>query len=204
MGIKEIDYFERSGSGNTGAVIQAVQRAVKELGIEHVVVASDTGETTLKFCEALRGSGVKLISVCEHAGYDGGDESSIAEEGRRNLEGKGIRVLVCAHALSGVGRSITKKFGGISHAEIIAYTLKLFGTDGIKVAVEVSVMAADAGLIPTDREIIAVGGTNSGADSAIVLKAAHMNNFFDLEVREILAKPRQLRASSPAKAASPD
>jgi len=191
MGMKEIVYFDRSGSGNTGAVIQAVQRAVKELGIEYVVIASDTGGTTLKFWEALRGSGVKFISVCEHAGYDGGDESSISEEARKNLEGKGIKVLVCAHALSGVGRSITKKFGGISHAEIIAYTLRLFGTDGIKVAVEVSVMAADAGLIPTDREIIAVGGTYGGADSAIVLKAAHMNNFFDLEIREILAKPRQ-------------
>ena len=58
-------------------------------------------------------------------------------------------------------------------------------------AVEISVMAADAGLVPTNREIIAVGGSGSGADSAIVLKAAHMNNFFDLEVREIIVKLRQ-------------
>ena len=191
MGMKGIAYFDRSGSANTEGVIQAVQKGVKELGIGHVVIASDTGETALKFWEALRGTGVKLISVGEHAGYDGGDESSISEEARRNLEDKGIKVLVCSHALSGVGRSITKKFGGISHAEIIAYTLRLLGTDGIKVAVEVSVMAADAGLIPTDREIIAVGGSYGGADSAIVLKAAHMNNFFDLEIREIIAKPRQ-------------
>jgi len=33
--------------------------------------------------------------------------------------------------------------------------------------------------------------TGKGADTALVLKAAHMNNFFDLEVREIIAKPRQ-------------
>jgi len=52
-------------------------------------------------------------------------------------------------------------------------------------------MAADAGEVPTDREIIAVGGTGKGADTAVVLKPAHMNNFFDLEIREILAKPRQ-------------
>jgi hypothetical protein len=57
--------------------------------------------------------------------------------------------------------------------------------------VEISIMAADAGLIPTNKEIIAVGGSGGGADSAIVLKAAHMNNFFDLEIREIIAKPRQ-------------
>jgi len=191
MGIKEIVYFDRSGAENTEGVIRAVQKGVKELGIKNVVVASDTGQTALKFWEALRGTGVKLVCVCEHAGYDGGDESSISEAARKDLEDKGVKVLVGSHALSGVGRSITKKFGGISHTEIIAYVLRLFGTDGIKVAVEVSVMAADAGLIPTDREVIAVGGSYGGADSAIVLKAAHMNNFFDLEVREILAKPKQ-------------
>lgn len=75
--------------------------------------------------------------------------------------------------------------------EVIAQTLKMFGTEGVKVAVEVAVMAADAGLVPTDREIIAVGGSGRGADTAVVMRAAHMNNFFDLEIREIIAKPRQ-------------
>jgi hypothetical protein len=191
MMTKDIVYFARAGAGNTEGVIQAVQKRAKELRIEHVVIASDTGETTLKFWEALQGTGVKLVSVCEHAGYDGGDEISISDEARKALESKEIKVLVASHALSGVSRSITKKFGGITPVEVIAHTLRLFGGEGIKVAVEVSVMAADAGLIPTNREIIAVGGSGSGADSAIVLKAAHMNNFFDLEVREIIVKPRQ-------------
>lgn len=191
MVIKDIVYFARAGAGNTEGVIQAVQKRAQELRIEHVVIASDTGETTLKFWEALKETGMKLVSVCEHAGYDGGDEISISEETRKGLESKGVRVLVGSHALSGVSRSITKKFGGITPVEVIAHTLRLFGGEGIKVAVEVSVMAADAGLIPTHREIIAVGGSGSGADSAIVLKAAHMNNFFDLEIREIIVKPRQ-------------
>jgi len=107
------------------------------------------------------------------------------------MQSKGIRTLIGSHALSGVGRSISNKFGGVSHVEIIAHTLRLFGGEGIKVAVEVSIMAADAGLIPTDKEVIAVGGSGGGADAAIVLRAAHMNNFFDLEIREIIAKPRQ-------------
>ncbi len=188
---KDILYFGRGGAQNTDRVVQAVQKRARELGIEHVVIASDTGETALKFRESFQGTGVKLISVAEHAGFDGGDEISMDEDKRMELETKGIKVLACSHALSGVGRSITKRFGGISHVEIIAHTLKLFGGEGIKVAVEVSVMAADAGLIPTNREIIAVGGSSGGADSAIVLKAAHMNNFFDLEIREVIAKPRQ-------------
>ena len=187
----EIVYFDRPGRGNTEAVVQVVKKRCAELGIKHVVVASNSGETALKLWEALKGMDVAIVSVAEHAGYAGGDEPSIKLERCRELEEKGIKVLICSHALSGVERSITNKFGGVSRVEIIAHTLRLFGTEGVKVAVEVAVMAADAGMIPTDREIIAVGGSGGGADTALVLKAAHMNNFFDLEIREILAKPRQ-------------
>jgi hypothetical protein len=65
----------------------------------------------------------------------------------------------------------------------------LFG-QGIKVCVEVTIMAADAGLIPMDSEIIAIGGTAWGADAAVVLEPAHMTNFFDLKIKEIIAMPR--------------
>jgi len=191
MAVGQIIYLDRPGRENTAAVVEAVRERCIELSIEHVVVASDSGATALDLWNALEGTGASLVSVPEHAGYGKGDAPSLSEERRKEQEGKGIKVLVCAHALSGVGRSITKRFGGVSHVEIIAYTLRQFGGEGIKVAVEVAVMAADAGLVPTDREIIAVGGSGGGADAAIVLKAAHMNNFFDLEIREIIAKPRQ-------------
>jgi hypothetical protein len=46
-----------------------------------------------------------------------------------------------------------------------------------------------AGLIPTDCDVICVGGTGRGADTAVVLRPAHMNRFFDLRVREVLFKP---------------
>ena len=187
----EIIYFDRPGPENTAAVVEAVRSRCGELGIEHVVVASDSGTTATAMSDALAETPVTLIAVPEHAGYKGGDETSMKSDAREQLEQRGVKVLVCAHALSGLARSITDKFGGISHIEIIAHTLRQFGGEGIKVAVEVAVMAADAGLVPTDREIIAVGGSGKGADAAIVLKAAHANNFFDLEIREILAKPRQ-------------
>ncbi len=191
MSVREIIYFDHPGEQNTEAVVEAVAKRRRELAIQHVVVASCSGATALKFHEALQGTGTTLVSVAEHAGYDGGDAPSISPEAKRELEGKGVAVLIASHALSGVERSVSTKFGGVSAVEIIAHTLRRFGTEGIKVAVEVAVMAADAGLVPTDREIIAVGGSGSGADTALVLKAAHMNNFFDLEIREIIAKPRQ-------------
>ncbi len=193
MAVGNVVYFDRPGRDNTAAVAEAVRQRRAELGVEHVVVASNTGATALALWEALENSGAVLVSVAEHTGFRGGDEQDLTDDQRSVLEEKGIKVLIGSHALSGVGRSITKRFGGISHVEIIAYTLRQFGGDGIKVAVEVAVMAADAGLVPTDREIIAVGGSGAGADTAVVLKAAHMNNFFELEVREIIAKPRQRR-----------
>ena len=191
MTTKEIVYFDHPGRQNTMEVVQAVSKRAQELGIEHVVVASNSGQTALKFWQGLQGTKIELVCVSSHAGSSGGDEIRLNPDTKKEMENKGIKTLICSHALSGVSRSITGKFGGTSRVEIIAHVLRLFGSDGIKVAVEVSIMAADAGLIPTDREIIAAGGTGAGADAAIVLKAAHMNNFFDLEVREIIAKPRQ-------------
>ena len=71
---------------------------------------------------------------------------------------------------------------------LIADTLRLFG-QGTKVAVEVSIMAADAGML-SGSDIISIGGSGRGADAALVLKPAHQNNFFDLRIREIICKPR--------------
>jgi hypothetical protein len=193
MAVGNIIYFDRPGRDNTAAVVEAVRQRQGELGVSHVVAASNTGATALALWEALRDTGATLVAVAGHTGFHGGDTQDLADGQRCALEKKGVKVLIASHALSGVGRSITKKFGGISHVEIIAYTLRQFGGDGTKVAVEVAVMAADAGLVPTDREIIAVGGSGGGADTAVVLQAAHMNNFFDLEIREIIAKPRQRR-----------
>jgi hypothetical protein len=60
----------------------------------------------------------------------------------------------------------------------------------MKVAVEDLLMAADAGLLDMDREVISIAGTGEGADTAIVCKPAYPRTFFDLEIREVLAKPR--------------
>jgi len=60
----------------------------------------------------------------------------------------------------------------------------------MKVAVEVAVMAADAGLLEGEGEVIAVAGTGSGADTAVVLSPAYSTSFFELKVREVIAMPR--------------
>ncbi|MBS7643869.1 hypothetical protein KEJ26_04780 [Candidatus Bathyarchaeota archaeon] len=104
------------------------------------------------------------------------------EENRKKILENGAKILTCTYSLSSVERAVRKQFNTILPLEIIANALRIFG-EGTKVCIEIAIMAADAGLIPIDRKIIAIAGTNRGADTALVIKPAHATDFFDLKVR---------------------
>ena len=130
-----------------------------------------------------------IVGVTLQAGlwevYTGPDPEIVAQ-----AEAKGVKFFTGIHTFMGaVASAIQNEFGGLPPVELIAHAYYTF-SQGTKVAVEVAVMAADAGLIPVDREVIAVGGTGEGADTALVLSPAYSTNFFDLKVHEVLAKPR--------------
>jgi len=180
-----VEYFAKAGRGNTDAVVEAVCRRAAELGIQHLVVASNTGWTAEKFLD----KGFKVICVTHHVGYKGPGEDEMPREIREKLRQAGVEVLTTTHLLAGVDRSLRLKFGGLYPPEIIANTLRFFG-QGVKVCVEVASMALDAGLIPYGEEVIAVGGSGRGADAACVLVPAHSNTFLDTQVKEIICKPR--------------
>jgi hypothetical protein len=101
-----------------------------------------------------------------------------------------MKVLTTTHVLSGAERGLSRKFGGVYPVEIIAHTLRMFG-QGVKVCVEVAVMALDAGMIPYGEEVIAVGGTGRGADTAVIIKPAHANSILDTWISEIICKPKE-------------
>jgi len=180
-------WFDLAGD-HTAAVVEAVAERLRAGGIEHVAVATTSGKTGVRFAEALRAHHADVVCVTHHVGFKGGDDSQLESEHAEAIRAAGGKVLTTSHALSGVGRSISKGFGGTTHVEVIAHTLRLFG-QGMKVCVEIAVMAADAGLLPTDRDVICVGGTGRGADTAVVLKPAHAKSFFDLRIRETLCRP---------------
>ena len=50
-------------------------------------------------------------------------------------------------------------------------------------------MAADTGLIPFDKDVVAIAGTGKGADTALRIKPAYAARLFDLKIREVIAKP---------------
>ena len=180
-------YFKRTGPENTDKTLELAAKRAEELGIQNVLVATTSGETGLKAAKIFR---VKnLVMVSHSTGFLKPDHQEFLPEFRKKIEEAGARILTCQHALGGVGRAVRKKLGTYELEEIMAYTLRIFG-EGTKVAVEIALMAADAGYVLTSEPCIAVGGTGSGADTAILLQPAHAQNFFDLQVLEILAKPR--------------
>lgn len=188
-------YFDRPGSANTEEVIQKVVTRLQKGDIGHVVVASSTGLTALKFLDRMKGTNASLVVVTSHCGFEKEGECEMPADVESKLVAGGAKVVRASHVLSGVERSISRKLGGSSRAEAISEALRALFGQGLKVCVEATVMAADNGAIPCGEvEVIAVGGHSEGSDTACIVRPAHANNFFNFEVREILAIPRRKRS----------
>jgi hypothetical protein len=180
-------YFHKPGGKNTKVVLEAVSKRAKELSIGKVLIASYSGRTAFEALKILN-KDIAIIAVTHVTGYAKPDFQELDEKDRRELESQGVKVLTCQHAFGGVGRGVRNKLGTYQVDEIMAHTLRIFG-QGVKVAIEVTLMAADAGLVRTDEDVISLGGTGQGVDSALVLKPANSARFFDLKVREVICKP---------------
>ena len=183
---RKIVYFEKTGPGNTAETLRVARERAGELGIRHVLVASTHGGTALQAAEVFKGSAAEVIAVSICAAFEDMGWTMTAPE-RARLEARGIRVLTSAHAL---GDGIAEGFNGEDTVgSIVANTLRWF-SQGMKVAVEISLMAAEAGLVPAGKELISVAGTSDGADTAIVVAPSFARKVKEMSVREILCKPR--------------
>jgi hypothetical protein len=188
---RSIFYFKHPGVENTDDIVEVVYERLKEGDVKNVVVASSRGGTGLKFARKMAKE-TNLVIVSSHPGSSAPGVWNFDLNALKELESLGCKVVKQSHILSGLERSFSNKFSGVSHSEVLAEALRcLFGV-GMKVAIECAIMAADSGTIPIEKTI-AVGGTSSekgqGADCAIVVWPSHCNNFFDFRVLEILAKP---------------
>jgi len=178
-------YWEKAGPANSEATVELAINRAKELNIKHLVVASRTGKT-IKLCLNRE---FELVCVTHHVGYLGPGIDEMEAGIRQKLTESGVKLLTTTHLMAGLDRGVRTKFKGIYPSEIIAESLRMLG-QGVKVCVEISVMALDAGLIPYGEEVVAISGTNNGADTAAVILPAHSNDIFRTKVKEIICKPR--------------
>jgi hypothetical protein len=189
---RKITYFEKpGGEENTAKTLALAKARAEELGIKTIVVASTVGDTAVKAIDVFKD--YKVIIVTHVTGMREPDTQEFTEENRKIVEKKGGILVTTSHAFGAIHRSLAAAGGPpvptSAVGDIIAMTLRTFG-QGMKVVCEIAAMAADTGLIRTDAEVICIGGTGRGADTAVVIQPSYVHRFFNLRVKEIICKPR--------------
>jgi hypothetical protein len=177
---EQIVYFEASGQDNTSAVFDAVDRALSETGIRKVVLASTRGDTARYALDRYAGQELRLVIVPHQYGFGPGQRfpqdlvARAREEGHRVYFGT---MLFHQETLFGEGP-----------AQRVADFLRIF-CQGVKVCVEILLMAGNAGLVSEGEPVVVVAGTGRGADTAMIMTGATTRNLKALHVSRILCKP---------------
>jgi hypothetical protein len=180
-------YFEEASQEHSDKVFTIVRDFLESNeSIEHIVVATTEGTTGLAAAEKFKDKSV--IIVTHQTGFVKPNENELSQEKRERIRNMGVQILTATHAFAGVARGIRAQLGGWQSTEVIAVALRTFG-QGTKVCAEIAMMAADAGLIPTDRDVVCIAGTGRGADTAWVLQPTNTQTFPQLRMRACLCKP---------------
>ena len=183
---QSITYYMEKGKHNTRDVLELSKARALELGIKHVVVATSHAFTPVMAAEVFEGTDIELIAVGLSASFRE-HAWDMTEEETAKVLACGVKVVKNMHAFSaGVEEAF---YGGKALQHVVGDTLSII-CQGMKVSVEVAIMAAEAGFIPVDKEIISISGTDGGADTSIVMLPNYARKFKKIEVLEILCKPR--------------
>jgi len=192
---RQVYYFDEPGEENTQMVIEAVSERLELGGIRRVIIASTSGKTALEFARSLKGK-AELICVSE-APYrrEWGEQwPCLKQEFRQELEKLGVAIVDRAPYVLHSSVLEAARWPDTSPERLVKEILYSFG-QGMKVAVEVALTAVSCGYATPYEDVIGIGGSSKGADTAIVLRATYPASLFDkdpakrLEVREIIAMP---------------
>lgn len=178
---KKIVYFENPGKANTPQILSLVKAAAPAGDIHKIVLASTRGATARAALEIFAGTRMKLVVVPWQYHFKD-TAQAFPRDLVAKIEGKGHRVHF------GTMLFHTEGLYGTKTPTIMANLLRIFG-QGMKVCVEIIMMACDGGCLAMDEPIIAIAGTAAGADTAIVATAAPSTKLTRLRIHEIICKP---------------
>jgi len=184
---QKIVYFERPGRKNTEETLRLVTEQANLRGINKIVLASTTGDTARLAAARFAAAGVKLVVVPHQYGFT--ETQRFPPELVTELEQQGHRVHF------GTMLFHTDGFYGAGSPEAMAIVLRTI-CQGMKVCVEIVLMAADGGHVARGEEVIVVSGTGRGADTAVVAIASTSTRLHELHIREIICKPLQTKSWS--------
>jgi uncharacterized protein len=186
---KKIIYFDSQGEHNTDAALDTAVAYCRASGIRKIVLASSTGATALKL-QQKADTEIEIIAITYGAGSRFTDEVEAFNKNQAALMAAGVIIVRGIHALSGAERTFENKYKtGFLPLNLVSDTLRMF-SQGMKVCVEVSIMAAEAGHISPQDDVVVLGGSGGGADTAVLIKPAYAANMFSLKIKEILCMPR--------------
>jgi len=174
----EITYFDKSGENNTADVLAIALKRYQQGDIDMIVVASSFGKTAKMAAEVFAGEKVSLLIVGEV--LEG--KQSPPPEVCASLSTKGHRVIW------GVTMGTMSKFSQNETPNLIADVYKRI-SEGFKVVCEIVLIATSSGYLQASQKVLSIAGTHSGADTAIVARAAGYADFKAFQVHEILCKP---------------
>ncbi len=187
----DVIYFENQGPDNTEKTLNVAKKNAKLLGIKDIVLASTTG-TVAEMAKIFFDPSIFNIIIITHAYYFTGSllRQEFPEEKMVELKKYGFQVHASTHAMSGIERGIRLNKEAWQFVDLYAKMLGVQFSQGVKVCIEIAAMTCDAGLIPDlNRDIICIGGTGRGADTACLIKPAPTSMFKELRLKAILAKP---------------
>ena len=196
-----VEFFSKPGKGNTDATLEAVQAYLKERGTPApVIVASVSGRTALKARETISDASIPILCVTGAPCWQSYPDFSfplISEETREELQSADVSIVDSVpSSLSDTIEFSYARYGYTSPTWMFVEALLAVGGYGLKTAVECILMATDGGHVPPFIEVIAVGGTDKGADTAIVARSSFSSTVFSSDpdkrfvIHEILAMPR--------------
>jgi hypothetical protein len=188
-------------------VMAAAKARAEAFGVRRVLVATNTG-TSLRRAMAAFGSGYEFYAVGNPASaherglvlHDG-----VSEDARQDLEADGVTVVLADRSLfqgsglSFMGASLEEVVagagpGGRFNAVAIAYNVLQLFSDGPRVCLEITLMAADSGALPLDADCISIACPSSYCDlpdAAMVLRPARSEDIFkgELRIKDLLLRP---------------
>lgn len=180
----KIIYFTERRPENTDTTLDLVKERLKTSPIKKIVLASTEGVTARKALEYFKDMDVQLIVVPHQFDFQK-KEHRFPKELVTSIRDAGHEVHFSTMLFH------TDKFYGSGAPAAIANILYSF-SQGVKVCIEITYMATDAGYLSTGEQAIAIAGTGRGADTALVMSAGSTQNPRDLRVNEILCKPLNL------------
>ncbi len=185
---EKIVYFEKFGLENTEETLRLALERAKARQINKIILSSTRGDTARLLAQKLVGTGIKLVVVPHQYGF--GETQRFPQELVAELAQQGHSVHF------GTMLFHTDNLYGNNSPRLIATVLRTF-SQGMKVVVEIIMMAADGGQAALGEKVVVVTGTGRGADTAVVALAAPSNKLTELHILEIICKPLQTRQGPP-------